>query len=85
MALGAGRGEVVRYILGGALGNVVAGLALAVGAARLIANQLYEVPFWDPLALALAAGALALCAGAAAMIPAGMAASISPMTALRTE
>ncbi len=89
MALGADRGNVVQYILRGALIHVAAGLALgiplAIAAARLISSQLYEVSYWDPLALAVAAGALAICAGAAAMIPAGVAASISPMTALRTE
>jgi ABC-type antimicrobial peptide transport system permease subunit len=51
----------------------------------LISSQLYNVPFWDPLALALAAGALAVCALIAAIIPASVAASISPMTALRSE
>jgi len=89
MALGADRGKVVRYILQGALVHVVAGLVLgvplAIAAAKLIASQLYEVSFWDPLALGIAAGALASCAAIAAMIPAGVAASISPMTALRTE
>jgi len=89
MALGAGRARVLRYIMQGALINVIAGLALglplAVAAARLISSQLYQVSFWDPFALGLAAGALALCAAAAAMIPASVAASISPMTALRSE
>ena len=89
MALGADRTGVIRYILRGALVHVLAGLALglplAVVGARLISSQLYEVSFWDPLALGVAAGALAVCAVAAAMIPAGVAASISPMTALRTE
>ena len=64
---------------------VALGLPLAVGAGRLISSQLYNVPFWDPLALALAAGALAVCALIAAIIPASVAASISPMTALRSE
>ena len=41
--------------------------------------------FWDPQALTIAAGSLALCAFVAAMIPAGRAASISPMHALRSE
>ena len=59
--------------------------ALAIAAGRLISSKLYGVSFWDPLALALAAAALGICAFAAAMIPASMAASISPMTALRTE
>jgi ABC-type lipoprotein release transport system permease subunit len=57
---------------------------LAIGAGRLISAQLYGVSFWDPLALASAASALAASAFVAAMIPAGRAASISPMSALRT-
>jgi predicted permease len=89
MALGADRTKVVRYILRGALIRVAAGLALglplAIAAGRLISSQLYGVSFWDPLALTLAAAALAICALAAAMIPASIAASISPMSALRTE
>jgi hypothetical protein len=89
MALGAGRGSVIRYILRGALMRVgvglVLGVPLAIGAGRLISSQLYDVSFWDPYALALAAGALGVCAVAAAMIPATVAASISPLDALRTE
>jgi predicted permease len=89
MALGADRTKVVRYILRGAFMRVGAGLILgiplAIAAGRLISNQLYDVSFWDPLALAVATGALAICALVAAIIPAGFAASISPMTALRTE
>jgi ABC-type antimicrobial peptide transport system permease subunit len=89
MALGADRIKVVQYILRGALIRVGAGLALglplAIAAGRLISSQLYDVFFWDPVALAVAASALAVCATAAAMIPASVAASISPMVALRTE
>ena len=89
IALGADRPSVIRYVIRGALVHVVAGLVLglplAVAAARLISTQLYNVSFWDPAALGVAAGALAICATVAAMIPAGVAASISPMTALRTE
>jgi ABC-type lipoprotein release transport system permease subunit len=43
------------------------------------------VSFWDPVALGVAAGSLCGCALFAAIIPAGRAASISPMSALRTE
>jgi predicted permease len=89
MALGADRLEVVRLVLRGAFQRVGAGLLLglplAVGAGRLLAAQLYGVSFWDPLALTIAASSLAVCAFVAAIIPAGRAASISPMTALRTE
>ncbi len=89
MALGADRGNVMGLVLRGAFKRVIIGLILgiplAIGAGRLIAAQLYGVEFWDPLALTIAAGALALCALIAALIPAGRAASISPMSALRTE
>ena len=89
MALGANRTNVVQLVLRGAFSRVVIGLILgvplAVGAGRLISAQLYGVSFWDPLALTSAAGALAVCAFFAAIIPAGRAASISPMSALRTE
>jgi ABC-type antimicrobial peptide transport system permease subunit len=80
---------VVHLVMRAAFMRVVAGLILglplAVGAGRLIAAQLYGVSFWDPLALAVAASSLATCAFVAALIPAGRAASISPMSALRTE
>ncbi|OLE80489.1 MAG: ABC transporter substrate-binding protein [Acidobacteria bacterium 13_1_20CM_2_65_9] len=89
MALGADRAKVIDLVLRGAFKRVVIGLILglplAVGAGRLISSQLYGVSFWDPLALAIAAVSLGTCAFVAALIPAGRAASISPMRALRTE
>jgi predicted permease len=89
MALGADRLRVVRLVLRSAFVRVTIGLLLgvplAVAAGRLIAAQLYGVAFWDPVALSLAAAALGTCALIAALIPAGRAASISPMDALRTE
>jgi predicted permease len=89
MALGADRAKVMDLVLRGAFKRVMAGLLLgvplAVGAGRLISSQLYGVTFWDPLALAVAAVSLATCAFFAAIIPAGRAASISPMNALRAE
>jgi ABC-type antimicrobial peptide transport system permease subunit len=89
MALGADRMNVIQMVLHGAFRRVAVGLALglplAVGAGRLLSAQLYNVQFWDPLALGLAAIALAVCAGCAAIIPATRAASISPMSALRAE
>lgn len=89
MALGADRTKVVQLVLAGASRRVLAGLLLgvplAIGSGKLIASKLYGVSSWDPPALLVAAGALALSAFIAAIIPAGRAASISPMTALRTE
>jgi len=89
MALGADRLKVIRLVLRGAYKRVLVGLLLglplAVGAGKLISAQLYGVSSWDPLALAVAAGALAICSFFAAIIPASRAASISPMQALRME
>ena len=86
---GADRATVVELVLRSAFKRVVVGLVLglplAVGAGRLISAQLYGVSFWDPLALTIAASSLAACAFLAAIIPAGRAASISPMNALSTE
>ena len=89
MALGADRPKVIQMVLRGAFKRVfiglILGLPLAIGAGRLISAQLYGVSAWDPLALAVAAGALAICSFFAAIIPANRAASISPMNALRIE
>jgi predicted permease len=89
MALGADRARVIQLVLHGAFqlvaAGLVVGLPLAVGAAKLMAAQLYGVSFWDPVALMVAAGSLAGCAFLAAIIPAGHAAAVSPMSALRTE
>ena len=89
MALGADRAKVVEMVLLGAWRRVAVGLILgiplAVGAGRLLSAQLYNVQFWDPLALSVATVSLAASAFCAAIIPAARAASISPMTALRAE
>jgi predicted permease len=89
MALGADRAKVIELVLRGAFQRVLIGLVvgvpLAVGAGRLIAAQLYGVSFWDPFALTVAAGSLAIAAFVAAILPAGRAAAISPMSALRAE
>ena len=89
MALGADRVNVVRMVLAGAFTRVfvvlLLGLPLAVGAGKLLSNQLYGVSWWDPPALTVATCALTMCSFLASMIPANRAASISPMQALRIE
>ena len=89
MALGADRTNVIQLVFGGAFKKVVLGLVLgiplAIGAGRLMSSQLYGIVNWDPFALSFAMGSLAICAFIAAIIPATRAASIDPMSALRTE
>jgi predicted permease len=89
IALGADRGNIIGLVLASAFRRVavglVLGLPLAVGAGYLLSAQLYGVKFWDPVALSVAAGALAVAALVASMVPASRAATLAPMTALRTE
>jgi len=89
MALGADRGRVVAMVLGGAGRQVGLGLALglpaAMGAGKLMTNQLYGVKPWDPVMLALATLLLLLAALIASVVPAWRAAGVEPMVALRTE
>jgi predicted permease len=89
MALGADRGRVIGLVLGGAFWQLGAGLALgipaALGAGRLMTNQLFGVKPWDPVMLTVAVLLLGLAALLASMIPAWRAARVEPMTALRTE
>ena len=89
MALGADSIAVIQLVLRRAFQRVAAGLVVglpvAVVAAKFMGAQLYGVSSWDPLALTAAAGSLAGCTFLAAIVPAGRAAAISPMKALRTE
>jgi predicted permease len=87
MALGADRGSVVKMVLRGAFWQVGVGLLLgipaAIGAGKLMADQLYGVKAWDPMMLAVATVLLGLAALVAAVIPAQRAAGLDPVVALR--
>ena len=75
------RGAFARVAVG-----LMLGLPLAVGAGRLIAAQLYGVAVLGSARAGDRRPARsALCAFFAALIPAGRAASMSPITALRTD
>jgi predicted permease len=87
MALGADPPAVVRMVIAesGALViiGVVAGVACAIVVSRWARTLLYALEPWDPLSLALAAGALALVSLVAAWIPARRASHVQPTIALR--
>ncbi len=89
MAMGAGRGQVVWMILRDSLLltviGVVAGVPLAMLIGRALATSLYGVMPLDALTYALAVAGLTVVALVASAAPAGRAASVDPLKALRTE
>jgi len=89
IALGAGRREVLRLIIGYGLLlagiGVVVGLMLAPASTWLAKSLLYNVSPFDPLTFAAVAGFLLLVAGLASFLPAIRATRVDPLTALRGE
>jgi len=89
MALGAGRGHVLRIVLSYAGLLMAAGLAAGIGASlltgRFLATQLFEIKTTDPLTLAAVALTLTATGLAASMIPAWRAMRVDPLVALRNE
>jgi len=89
MALGSQRSGILRLVFAsaarlGALGCAI-GLLGAAAASRLLRTFLFDVSPFDPLVLALAAVSVLLLALLASFLPAHRAASINPMSALRTD
>jgi len=89
MALGAGKADVFRQVLGQglrlALAGLIMGLAVSLVATRFLRGMLYGVGPADWLTFAVVAVVLCLVALAACFVPARRAASVDPMQALRTE
>jgi predicted permease len=89
MALGADRGRVMKMVLQGSFLQIGIGLALgipaAIGAGKLMSEQLFGVKPWDPIMLMLATLLLCFAALLASVIPARRAAGVEPMVALRSE
>jgi putative ABC transport system permease protein len=89
MALGAKPGDVLRLVMGEALGvaaaGAAAGLAAALALTRLMRGLLYGVGATDPATFAGVCAVLTLVALAATYIPARRAVRIDPLTALRSE
>jgi ABC-type antimicrobial peptide transport system permease subunit len=89
MALGADRGDIVRLVLTGAFGLILAGLFLGLPltfvAGRFLGRQLYGMAPYNPMVTIVAVVTLGLSALAASLIPALRASGISPSEALRAE
>jgi ABC-type antimicrobial peptide transport system permease subunit len=89
MAVGARRGQVVWMVLAESLRlaaiGVLAGLPLAFLVGQALTASLYGVKPWDVSSYGIAAVCLALVALLAGAIPAGRAASVQPVRALRAE
>jgi len=89
MALGAGKSDVFRQVLGQGLRLTIAGLAVGMAvslvATRFLRGMLYGVDATDWLTFLTVAILLCLVALAACYLPARRAASVEPMQALRTE
>jgi ABC-type antimicrobial peptide transport system permease subunit len=89
MALGADRRRVIRGVLGSALLQTAVGLIVgvpaAIGAGRLLREQLFDVSETNAAVFSVSALVLLAATAVAAAIPARRAASIDPIKALRSE
>jgi predicted permease len=89
MALGAGRGDIVRLVLGQSATLIGVGLAVGLAASvaltRLAKTFLYGVTPTDPVAFGAAVLTLTTVAFVATSIPALRATRVDPLAALRTD
>ena len=87
LALGALPRDVLRMIVGRALGlsaiGVVVGLAAAMALGRVIQGQLFGVAFLDPVTFGVVPLVLGASAGVASYLPAHRAMRLDPASALR--
>ena len=88
-AIGATGAEINRLVIRQALGPVVvglvAGLAVSLGASKLVRSLLFGVEPSDPLGLLGGSVVLLLTAAVAAYLPARRARSVDPVRALKVE
>jgi hypothetical protein len=82
-------GKANHSVAHGAKGRQAIGLAIripaAIGAGKLMTQQLFSVRPWDPVMLPSATLAFGLAALLASALPAWRAAGVEPMVALRNE
>jgi putative ABC transport system permease protein len=89
MAIGAGRGDVMRMVVGGgmklAVLGVVIGIAAALGLANLVASMLFGVTPFDSMSYGATAGVLLVVAALACYLPARRAMRVDPIIAMRVQ
>jgi putative ABC transport system permease protein len=89
MALGSQRSGILRLIFASAAKLAAVGCCLglvgAIAASHLLRSLLFDVSPFDPIVLVVAAMSVMLLAMLASLLPAQRAASINPMSALRTD
>ena len=86
-ALGATHGDIIRLVLAEgmtlAVAGIIAGISVAIPAARLLKTLLFGVTATDPLTFLTVSGGLAVVGAAACYVPARRALKIGPAEALR--
>jgi putative ABC transport system permease protein len=89
VAIGAGRGQVLKMVFGSgislALAGIAAGLVLAFGVTRLLRGLLHGVTPADPLTFTAVAIVLTGVAALASVVPAWRASRVDPVIALKSE
>jgi predicted permease len=89
MALGAGRGDILRLVMGRSLRligcGVVVGLVAALAVSRVLSSLLFGVGSRDPVTYVLVTLLLIVVALLATLIPARSASRVDPIVALRCE
>jgi ABC-type antimicrobial peptide transport system permease subunit len=87
MALGARAADVLRSVLGRAVGlaglGVIAGIIAALGLGGFLRSQLFGVTIFDPATLGSVSAVLLLSAALASLLPATRASRIDPIRAFR--
>jgi ABC-type antimicrobial peptide transport system permease subunit len=89
MAVGAGRSDILRNVVGQGLAlafiGLVVGAIASLGVTRFIRNSLYDVRAGDPITMVAVTAILVLVALVASWIPASRATRVDPMVALRHD
>jgi putative ABC transport system permease protein len=89
LALGAGRRDIVRLVLGEgvrlAMIGVIVGVVLALPLARLLQTLLFGVTASDPVTFVFVSVGLVLVAAPACCLPARRALAVDPAEALRLD